>query len=119
MSSCIYQRFYLHIRGCVVSKLWPNRATSSETVQNYYARAEEVHKLHLTGSENKVDFKTLAIDPACQRHGFGEKLVEWCDFMAWQDDVPVFGDATTKGLPLYLKVGCKEIGQIHPTGASD
>ena len=63
-------------------------------------------------SKSKIDFKTLAVDVNHQRQGIGEKLVEWCGVRAWMEDVPVFGDASTKGLPLYLRNGCEEIGRI-------
>lgn len=90
-----------------------NRAISPSTIRNYYGQAELVHAEYLKESKSKIDFKTLAVDVSHQRQGVGEKLVEWCGLRAWEDDVPVFGDASTKGLPLYLRNGCEEIGRIR------
>ncbi|KAE8440421.1 hypothetical protein EG329_008009 [Mollisiaceae sp. DMI_Dod_QoI] len=67
---------------------------------------------YLQLSRSRIEFRTLAVDPAYQRRGFGEKLVEWYSIRAWEEDVPVFGDASTKGLPLYLRNGCEDIGRI-------
>lgn len=38
--------------------------------------------------------------------------MEFCGCKAYAEAIPVFGDATAKGLPLYLRNGGKEIGRI-------
>lgn len=38
--------------------------------------------------------------------------MEFCGCKAYEEAIPVFGDATAKGLPLYLRNGGKEIGRI-------
>lgn len=38
--------------------------------------------------------------------------MEYCGYRAYEEGIPVFGDATAKGLPLYLRNGAREIGRI-------
>ena len=106
------RRLLLFFRGIWASITAPNRAISRPTIENYYNQASAVHSSYLRLSRSRIEFRTLAVDPAYQRRGFGEKLVEWCGIRAWEEDVPVFGDASTKGLPLYLRNGCEDIGRI-------
>lgn len=68
---------------------------------------------HLAGSKSRIDFRSLAVAPEFQRRGYGETMVQWLGLQAWEEDVPVFGDASTNGLPIYLRNQCKEIGKIH------
>lgn len=42
----------------------------------------------------------------------GQKILEYAGNRANEEKIPMFGDATEKGLPLYLKVGGKQIGTI-------
>lgn len=79
-------------------------------IADYHHQALAVHAA--TEFSSKLDFKTLAVLPAYQRKGIGEKLVEYCGFRAYAERIPVFGNASTQGLPLYVRNGYKEIGQI-------
>jgi GNAT superfamily N-acetyltransferase len=105
-------RLLLFFRGIWASITAPNQAISRPTIENYYNQASAVHSRYLQLSRSRIEFRTLAVYPAYQRQGFGEKLVEWCGIRACEEDVPVFGDASTKGLPLYLRNGCEDIGRI-------
>ncbi|KAK5637464.1 hypothetical protein RRF57_013179 [Xylaria bambusicola] len=108
------KRLLFSIRSTWTSFWYPNRAIWWPAIREYYRQAAEVKKSHLADPKgSSIDFKTLAVDPAYQRQKIGEKLIEWCGMTAWRAGVPVFGDATTNGLPLYLKSGCKDIGRIH------
>lgn len=107
------RRIALRFRTLLTSALWPNRAAAPDVAADYYKQAARLHAPHLGASQSRIDFRTLAVDPAHQGRGYGERLVEWCGVAAWSEDVPVFGDATTKGLPLYLRNGCEDIGKIH------
>lgn len=60
----------------------------------------------------KLDFLTLAVLPDFQRCGLGGILLEWAGYKAALEGIPCFGDATAKGLPLYLANGCKQIGLV-------
>lgn len=117
------RRLFFNIRSFWASFFSPNRAIFWPAIREYYRQAGEVQKLNLPSpTSSRIDFKTLAVHPNYQKQKIGERLVEWCGMTAWKAAVPVFGDATTKGLPLYLKSGCKDIGRIHlpkqvvPTG---
>jgi GNAT superfamily N-acetyltransferase len=92
------------------SYFWTDRSASPSTVESYYNQASAIHAM--PEGSRYLEFKTLAVDPAYQRKGYGEKLVEWCGMRAIEDGIPVFGDASANGLPLYVRNGCKEIGRI-------
>jgi GNAT superfamily N-acetyltransferase len=66
----------------------------------------------MTPFTGKLDFKTLAVLPEYQRRGVGERLLEYAGCRAYEEGIPIFGDATEKGLPLYLKNGGKLIGRV-------
>ena len=68
---------------------------------------------HSPASDQKwIDCSCLAVDPAYQRRGCGEKLIEWVSTAAAREDVPVFCDSTDMGLSLYLRHGARRIGKI-------
>jgi GNAT superfamily N-acetyltransferase len=90
----------------------PNRAVSFPTLHDYYRQAAAICAKHTQGTQSKLEFDTLAVDPAYQRHGYGEKLIEWCGMRAWEEDIVVFGDTSPQVLPLYVRNGCEEIGWI-------
>jgi len=108
-------RTILHLKQSINSKFRPNRAMSPSTIRAYFAQAAETYKQHMDDPTNQawIDCRGLAVDPAHQRRGYGEKLIEWLGHAAWAEDVPVFGDSTATGLPLYLKNGCERIGKIE------
>lgn len=50
-------------------------------------------------------------DPAHARRGAASKIVQWgCD-RADQENLPVYLEASSRGLPLYLKFGFKELSR--------
>ncbi|KAH7344321.1 hypothetical protein BKA66DRAFT_434298 [Pyrenochaeta sp. MPI-SDFR-AT-0127] len=106
-------RFTVWLSQLVCLALAPNRAVSLATINAYYRQAEAIHAPYLKETTSKIDFKTLAVDMDYQRQGIGAQLVEWCGMRARTENVQVFGDSSTKGLPLYSRNGCKEIGRIH------
>ncbi|TLS26427.1 hypothetical protein PpBr36_04246 [Pyricularia pennisetigena] len=107
------QRILFDIRKFLESIVWPNRAASLSVARDYYRQADKLQAPYLVGSKSRIDFRSLAVDPAFQRRGYGETMVQWLGLQAWEEKVPVFGDASTNGLPIYLRNQCKEIGKIH------
>ncbi|GAB1194982.1 hypothetical protein APSETT444_004234 [Aspergillus pseudonomiae] len=91
----------------------PNRAISFKAIDSYYGQAAKIHAQYLDADQGKLEFKTLAVHPAYQHRGYGFKLVQFCGYRASKEGVTVFGDASSHGLPLYVRNGCKEIGKIH------
>lgn len=104
------ERWLLYLQGVYTSIVRPNRAVSHAAINDFLTQAYAIHAS--TPYSGKLDFKTLAVHPAYQRRGFGERLMEYCGCKAYAEAIPVFGDATAKGLPLYLRNGAKEIGRI-------
>lgn len=83
---------------------------SRAALNDFWTQAYAIHAT--TPFSGKLDFKTLAVLPGYQRQGFGEKLMEYAGYRAYKEGIPVFGDATSKGLQLYLRNGGREIGRI-------
>ncbi|MCJ1466770.1 hypothetical protein MMC07_005390 [Pseudocyphellaria aurata] len=104
------QRWLLHLERVYISIFTPNRAVSRAALDDFWTQAYAIHAT--TPFSGKLDFKTLAVLPGYQRQGFGEKLIEYGGYRAYEEGIPVFGDATSKGLQLYLRNGAREIGRI-------
>ncbi|KAH9881280.1 hypothetical protein IAQ61_000002 [Plenodomus lingam] len=60
----------------------------------------------------RIEAPSLAILPEFQRMGVGKRLMAWALDRANAEQVPIFADASTKGLPLYLKGGFEIIGRV-------
>ncbi|KNG87021.1 hypothetical protein ANOM_004673 [Aspergillus nomiae NRRL 13137] len=108
-----FWRVLLGSRSTVNSYIAPNRAISFKAIDSYYGQAAKIHAQYLDEDQGKLEFKTLAVHPAYQHRGYGFKLVQFCGYRASKEGVTVFGDASSHGLPLYVRNGCKEIGKIH------
>lgn len=104
------QRWLLYLEGVYTSVFRPNRAVSRAALDDFWTQAYAIHAT--TPFSGKLDFKTLAVLPDYQRQGCGEKLLEYCGYRAYEEGIPVFGDATSQGLQLYLRNGAREIGRI-------
>lgn len=107
-----FWRVLLGSRSTVNSYIAPNRAISFKAIDSYYGQAAKIHAQYLEEGQGKLEFKTLAVHPAYQHRGYGFKLVQFCGYRASKEGVTVFGDASSHGLPLYVRNGCKEIGKI-------
>lgn len=106
-------RTLVNAQGYIYSLLWPNRAVDTETYRIYYEQAHAVYQKYLDSPDSPwIDCRGLAVHPAYQRRGFGQKLLDWIGHAAWMEDVPIFGDCTEAGLPMYLKNGVEKIGKV-------
>lgn len=61
---------------------------------------------------NTMEVQTIAVVPGFQRAGIGKVALKWCFDMAEAENVPVVGDASKKGINLYLQTGFKIQGTI-------
>lgn len=104
------QRCLLFLQEIYVSTFTPNRAISRSALSDFWTQAYTIHAT--TPYDGKLDFKTLAVLPSYQRRGCGEKLLEWAGLRAYEEGIPIFGDATEKGRELYIRNGAREIGRV-------
>lgn len=88
---------------------------SADAITAYYAQAAKTYTQHLDSpaSEQKwLDGQVIAVDPAYQRRGVGEKLIEWVFNTLKKEGIPIFGDAVEFLLPFYTSLGARPIGKI-------
>lgn len=91
------------------SQLIVNRSTDADAVAHFYAEATKI----LGGSKaSTLETQTIAISPKYQRHGIGKLFSKWSFDMAEAEGIPTVGDASKKGINLYLKIGLKVQGTI-------
>ncbi|KAK3386644.1 acyl-CoA N-acyltransferase [Podospora didyma] len=108
------QRAIFHMKSFITSKMRPNRAIDEDTINRYFEQATSTYMQHLSpGQRAWIDCRGLAVDPEYQRRGYGEKLIRWAGDAAKREGVPIFGDSTATGLPLYLKNGAVQIGRVE------
>lgn len=60
----------------------------------------------------RIDCRSFAILPEFQRKGIGNKILAWAYDRADVEQVPIFADASRKGISLYLKTGFELIGSV-------
>lgn len=87
-----------------------NRAVRQESLNHFWGQAFAVHET--TNFTAKLDLFTFGVLPNFQRRGIGRALIEWGLERATQQRLPVFLDASTKSRSLFLRLGCKIIGQV-------
>lgn len=91
------------------SRLVTNRSSNPDAIAYYYAEASRI----MGGSlANTMEVQTIAVVPGFQRAGIGKVALKWCFDMAEAENVPVVGDASKKGINLYLQTGFKIQGTI-------
>lgn len=96
----------------VASKTRPDRSVDNSRLAEYNA----LQFFPFSDYPEIWSLSTLAVDPDNQRHGIGQKLVEWGLEQASQDNVPVGLEASAKGIRLYEKLGFKAINEIEWEG---
>jgi len=67
----------------------------------------------LASIENTIELRSFAVLPDFHRSGVGRLLAECIVQLAAQEGVDVFGNASTAGLPLYLRYGAEILGHVH------
>lgn len=85
-----------------------SRSAAADVIR-YFNEAEQ----SLIGNvPERIEAPSLAVLPEFQRLGVGKKLMAWLFPLTDAEQVPIFADASTKGLPLYLSKGFTVIEQV-------
>jgi GNAT superfamily N-acetyltransferase len=91
------------------SRVAPNRSSDPDAIARFYEEAEQI----LGGSKaNTLEAQTIAVLPGHQRGGVGKAFSKWSFDMAEAEGVRAVGDASHKGIGLYLKIGMKIRGTV-------
>ena len=106
------RRYILASQKALESILKPNHAVSQHTIDTFWKDEVVIHERTGKPSNGKLDFLTLAVLPQYQRRGVGDRLLEYAAYRALKEGIPIFADASAKGLPLYLANGCEVIGTV-------
>lgn len=86
------------------------RAATAERVK-VFAETIDASRAANTKTLGKFLYvKLLIVDPACQGHGVGAKLLQHCRNLARQLNVPVYLESSQRGYPFYKKLGFTDFG---------
>jgi ribosomal protein S18 acetylase RimI-like enzyme len=70
----------------------------------------------LKAYEKDIEIAHVAVEPAFQRRGIGQKLVKVAQDIAVERKRPLFLVASKNGKGMYTKCGFREIGQLSVVG---
>lgn len=85
---------------------------SQHTIDKFWREEVEIHESTGKPSNGKLDVLTLAVLPQYQRRGVGERLGDYAASRAIKEGIPIFADASAKGLSMYVANGAKVIGTV-------
>jgi GNAT superfamily N-acetyltransferase len=85
-----------------------DRSAAPEIVEAFYKAQREI----IGHVPERIEGRSLAVLPEFQRMGVGKKLLAYMYARANEEQVSIFGDASKKGLPLYLATGCQLLGYV-------
>ena len=83
-----------------------------ELLEFFFGSMAEKRESHMQGVKKYWYMSVLATEPKHHRRGIASKLLKWGLDQADAEGLPVWIDATPKGLPLYIRHGWKEVDHI-------
>ncbi|RGP67072.1 hypothetical protein FLONG3_8635 [Fusarium longipes] len=96
-----------NIYGTITGGPDPN-IVSTEAIKYMVAGAREADRLN---PAERWGLNWLGVSPKCQGTGIGKRLVQWGIDRSEEEGVPATLVSSAPGLPLYEKLGFKEIGR--------
>lgn len=108
----VLERALLNLENRYLALASPDRSVDLQRLEHYtLASAEDCFPFDDYPELWFLD--SLAVDPAHQRRGIGQQLVEWGLQQARQEQVPVGLEASLKGSGLYKRLGFRTVNRME------
>lgn len=105
------ERMLLAVEDRYLALIYPDRSVDPHRLEQYLASA--VDCFPFSDFPQNWFLSTVAVDPAHQRRGIGQQLIEWGLRQGLQDKIPVGLEASLKGFGLYERLGFRTVNELE------
>lgn len=105
------ERMLLAVEDRYLALIYPDRSVDPHRLEQYLASA--VDCFPFSDFPQNWFLSTVAVDPAHQRRGIGQQLIQWGLRQGLQDKIPVGLEASLKGFGLYERLGFRTVNELE------